>query len=206
VARKPAEFTVSRRDILMAAAAVLHEKGYHRTKMEEIAKAVDLTAGSLYHHFPNGKQEILIAVLTDGLDEITRGIEEVYHSQLSPKEKFRRAVHLHVTGITSNVSVGAAMVFEIRNMLDLPQIREAYVRRRDAFEKLFRHIIQEGIDQGAFQPVEVKLFVRMMLGSHNWVGVWYRDGGPLKGEHIAEQMADWFLCALEKNEASSLKI
>lgn len=197
MARKPAEFTVSRRDILMAAAAVLHEKGYHRTKMEEIARAVDLTAGSLYHHFPNGKQEILIAVLTDGLDEITRGIEAVYNSPLNPSEKFRQAVHLHVTGITSNVSVGAAMVFEIRNMLDLPQIREAYVRRRDQFEKLFRHIIQEGIDQGAFKPVEVKLFVRMMLGSHNWVGVWYREGGPLKGEDIAQNMADWFLCALE---------
>jgi AcrR family transcriptional regulator len=198
MARKPAEQTVNREAILLAAAQVFHEKGYHRTKMEDIARAVDLTAGSLYHHFRNGKQEILIAVLTYGLDEISRSIEAILDSPASYEEKFCQAVRLHVTGITNHVSVGAAMVFEIRTMLDIPEVRETYVLRRDRFEGMFRQLIHDGIQHGEFKALDAKLFVRMMLGSHNWVGVWYRSGGTLTGEAIADQMAAWFLAALKK--------
>jgi TetR/AcrR family transcriptional regulator, cholesterol catabolism regulator len=198
VARKPAEQTVNREDILVAAARVLLEKGYHRAKMEDIARVVDLTAGSLYHHFPDGKQEILLAVLNYGLDTISRQVESLIDSDLTSEEKLREAVKLHVTAVTDHVYIGAAMVFEIRTMLDIPEIRDEYVLRRDHFEELFRTLIQEGVDSGDFSPVDVKLFVRMILGAHNWVGVWYREDGPLTGEDIAQQMADWFIAALSK--------
>lgn len=197
MARKPAEQTVNREAILLAAAKVFHEKGYHRAKMEDIARVVDLTAGSLYHHFPQGKQEILLAVLNFGLDKISAEVQAVLDSPQTCSKKLRAAVRLHVTGITDNVSIGAAMVFEIRTMLDIPEVREAYIMRRDRFEKLFRQLIQEGITKGEFKPVDVKLFVRMILGAHNWVGVWYRSGGALTGQQIADQMADWFLAALK---------
>jgi hypothetical protein len=42
----------------------------------------------------------------------------------------------------------------------------------------------------------VRIFVKSLLGAHNWVGVWYRDGGRLSGEAIAEEMATSFLAAL----------
>jgi TetR/AcrR family transcriptional regulator, cholesterol catabolism regulator len=198
VARKPAEQTVSPEDILLAAARVFHEKGYHRAKMEDIARVVDLTAGSLYHHFPNGKQEILLAVLNFGLDQICQQIETVLATDQTAEAKLRQMIDLHIIGITGNVSIGAAMVFEIRTMLDIPEVRDAYIMRRDRFEAFFRQIIQEGMDRGEFQKVDVKLFVRMILGAHNWVGVWYRDGGKLTGQDIANQMASWFLAALCK--------
>lgn len=197
MARKPAELTVSREDILLAAARVFHRHGYHRAKMEDIANEVDLTAGSLYHHFPDGKQQILLMVLTAGLDQITERIDDIMHSDQSPAEKLAAAVQQHVVGITENVSVGAAMVFEIRTMLDTPAVRQVYIARRDEFEKLFRHIIQEGIEQGMFHVEDYKLFVRMMLGAHNWVGVWYKDSGALSGQDIATRMTEWFLAALQ---------
>lgn len=198
MARKPAEQTVSREDILLAAAQVLHEKGYHRAKMEDIARVVDLTAGSLYHHFPKGKEEILLAVLTYGLDTISAQVKGILDSDCTAEEKLREAVKLHVIAVTDHVSIGAAMVFEIRTLLDIPEVREAYILRRDRFEELFRQLLDEGIVRGEFAPVDVKLFVRMILGAHNWVGVWYREGGKLTGADIAHQMADWFMAALKK--------
>lgn len=196
MARKPAELTVNAEDILLAAARVFHERGYHRAKMEDIARAVDLTAGSLYHHFPQGKQQILLMVLSAGLDQITARLNEILASPASPADKLRAAVEQHIVGITENVSVGAAMVFEIRTMLDIPEVRQAYVARRDIFEKLFRAIIEEGMAQGLFQVQDYKLFVRMILGAHNWVGVWFRDSGSLTGQEIAARMSEWFLAAL----------
>lgn len=200
MARKPAEQTVNREDILLAAATVLHEKGYHRAKMEDIAREVDLTAGSLYHHFPNGKQEIFVAVFTHGLDNISERLKAlVEDASLSATERFCQAVTMHVMGVTQHVAIGASMVFEIRTMLDIPEVREAYVERRDRFEQIFRQIVRQGIESGEFRAVDVNLFVRMMLGSQNWVGVWYREGGRLTGQDIAAQMSDWFLAALKPN-------
>ena len=114
-------------------------------RWKDIARVVDLTAGSLYHHFPEGKQEILLAVLNLGLDKICDEIQVVLDSDLSPEAKLRRAVELHITSVTDNVSIGAAMVFEIRTMLDIEEVREAYVLRRDRFESLFRAMVQEGV-------------------------------------------------------------
>ncbi|MFP4323066.1 MAG: TetR/AcrR family transcriptional regulator [Anaerolineales bacterium] len=196
MARKPAEQTVKRDDILLAAAQIFYDKGYHRAKMEDIARQVNLTAGSLYHHFPDGKQELLLAVLNFGLDQIAEQVQAIIDSGLSATDMLRQVVHLHITAVTDNVSIGAAMVFEIRTLLDIPAVRQTYIERRDRFEGLLRQIIQRGIDTGEFQPVDVKLFVRMILGAHNWVGVWYRAGGSLSGEDIARQMTDWFLAAL----------
>lgn len=197
MARKPAEQTVTREAILMAAASVFHEKGYHRAKMEDIAAEVHLTAGSLYHHFPSGKQEILLAVLNEGVESVAEQVEDVIASDLAPEEKLRRVVTLHITSLTGNISIAAAMVFEIRTMLDIPDVRDVYTARRDRFEKDFRKIIQEGIEKGIFCPIDVNLFVRMILGAQNWVGVWYRPEGALTGQDIADQMASWFISALK---------
>ncbi|MBZ0275449.1 MAG: TetR/AcrR family transcriptional regulator, partial [Anaerolineae bacterium] len=49
VARKPADQSVSREDIIVAAADVLRRSGYEATTMKDIAAEVNLTAASLYH-------------------------------------------------------------------------------------------------------------------------------------------------------------
>jgi AcrR family transcriptional regulator len=197
MARKPADQSVSRLDILSAAANVFHHKGYHLAKMADIAAEVNLTAGSLYHHFPDGKQQILIAVLNEGLDIITAKVRDIVDNMAaSPSEKLRLMVHTHILGLTEHMAIAAALVFETRTILNDRTTREAYLERRDNFEHYYRQVIEEGIAQGIFRQVDVPIFTKTMLGAHNWVGVWYRQGGRLRGDEVAEEMAQTFLQAL----------
>lgn len=197
MARKPAEQSVNRLDILLAAANVFRRKGYHGAKMSDIAAEVDLTAGSLYHHFPDGKQQILIEVLNEGLDQITAEVQAVVDDNtLMPDEKLRKVIYTNILGLTHNTSVAAALVFETRTILENPEARKAYLKRRDSFEQLYTQVIQEGIDAGIFRQVDVPIFTKTILGAHNWVGVWYREGGRLTGEQIADEMSNTFLAAL----------
>jgi AcrR family transcriptional regulator len=204
LARKPADQSVSRAEILHAAADVLRRNGYEATTMKDIAAAVNLTAASLYHHFEN-KDALLLAVLEAGLDLVIDQLEPVVESEQSAADRLRAMIHVHVVGLTSNTAVGAAMIFEIRSLLALPvdngagnltARRDAFFARRDYFEGLFRRIVQEGIDRGEFRPVDVPVFTRALLGANNWVAVWYRTGGRLTGAQIADHMADTFLRAL----------
>ncbi len=103
--RKPADQSVSREDILQAAAAVLRRNGYDATTMKDIAAQVNLTAASLYHHFEN-KDVLLLAVLELGLQYVSREIETVLASDAPNAEKLRRMVRVHITNQTANRPAG----------------------------------------------------------------------------------------------------
>lgn len=208
MARKPASQTVSRDDILYAAAGVLRQNGYDATTMKDIAAEVNLTAASLYHHFKN-KDALLLAVLEAGLNHVIDQLEPIVTSEQTPAEQLRAMIDVHVISLTSNVAVGAAMVFEMRWLLaletengtaDLKARRDVFFNQRDYFEQLYRQVIQAGIDRGDFVAVDVPVFTRTMLGAHNWVAVWFRENGRLTGAQIAHQMADTFLRALASEQ------
>src|ERR1051326_426676 len=44
--------------ILSATADLLRRKGYNGTGLKEIVKASEAPFGSIYHHFPGGKEEL----------------------------------------------------------------------------------------------------------------------------------------------------
>jgi TetR/AcrR family transcriptional regulator, lmrAB and yxaGH operons repressor len=60
----------TRARILAAALRLFRKRGYHGTGLNEILEMAEAPKGSLYHHFPGGKEEIGVAVV----GEIARGI------------------------------------------------------------------------------------------------------------------------------------
>ncbi|MFE0145501.1 TetR/AcrR family transcriptional regulator [Nonomuraea sp. NPDC059007] len=64
-----------KQQILTAALDHFHRSGFHATGMDEIAKAVGITAGALYRHF-SGKQELLGQVILDGLARLDAALAE----------------------------------------------------------------------------------------------------------------------------------
>lgn len=218
MARKPADQSVNREDIITAAADVLRRNGYDATTMKDIAAEVNLTAASLYHHF-KGKDFLLLAVLEIGLGHAISQLEPIVQSDSSSTEKLQRMIHTHIVDVTENTAVGAAMVFEIRSLMNITRSprsagddsdddefverRDAFFERRDYFETLFRNIIQEGMASGEFRAVDAPIVAKAMLGAHNWVGVWYRQGGRLDGEAIARIMSDTFITSLRAQDGAS---
>ncbi len=210
MARKPADQSVHRDDIIQAAAEVLQRNGYEAATMKDIAASVNLTAASLYHHFRN-KDTLLLAVLELGLDAVTQQIEAIAASDQPSDQKLRAMICAHVVGLTENTAIGAAMVFEIRALMHVKtpsknayvedwdeyksflERRSAFFAGRDHFEDLFRTVVSEGIERGTFRPLDVPIFVKMLLGAHNWVSVWYKPDGRLSGAEIAERIAGTLL-------------
>ena len=208
LARKPADQTVDREDILWAAAQVLHRNGYEATTMKDIAAQVNLTAASLYHHFRN-KDFLLLNVLEVGIDYTIAKLEAVAASDISNADKLAGMIRSHVVSVTGNVAVGAAMVFEIRAVLNVSgkngdekfmaeffARRDSFFARRDYFESLFRSVLLAGIKAGEFRVVDADIVTKAILGAHNWVAVWFRAGGRLSGEEVADVLVDTWLAAL----------
>ena len=49
--------------IIDISTTLFQQKGYLGVGLNEILKACNISKGSLYHHFPKGKEELLVACL-----------------------------------------------------------------------------------------------------------------------------------------------
>jgi AcrR family transcriptional regulator len=56
--------------MLRAARTVFAERGYKHATVDEIAHRSEFAKGTIYNYFPNGKDEILFAILDDVYDEV----------------------------------------------------------------------------------------------------------------------------------------
>jgi TetR/AcrR family transcriptional repressor of lmrAB and yxaGH operons len=65
----------SRTRLLDATTALLAGRGYHGTGMKDILTASGAVAGSLYHHFPGGKDELAAACVRRAAEDVARRIE-----------------------------------------------------------------------------------------------------------------------------------
>ena len=64
--------------IINIAKTLFQQKGYKSVGLNEILKECKITKGALYHHFPNGKEELLIACLHSMNEEITTNMEDIF--------------------------------------------------------------------------------------------------------------------------------
>lgn len=182
--------TITREQILEAAAQIFREKGFHAASMKDIAEAVNLQKGSLYHHV-SSKQEILVDILDQALDMLIEGMMGVVEQSVAPDKKLRIAVMTYLEALTRRPDLAAVLLLEHRSLE--PEYRKRHIPRRDRFENLWRQIIDEGLEQGIFESENPGLAVKALMGVINWTIMWYRPDGALSAAEIADKSTDLFL-------------
>ena len=192
--------TLQRDEIILSAAQIFREKGYHATSMQDIADSVQLQKASLYHHI-SSKQEILLAVLDRALDVLIEDIEPIVDSNLPPEEKLKLAMTRYIERVTGSADLAAVLLLEHRSLE--PQLRARHISRRDRFEDLWRKLVREGVEQGEFRPMDPSIVAFALLGVQNWLITWYREGGRLSGSQLADQFAEIFLHGMSTNSSGS---
>ncbi|MEZ0050467.1 TetR/AcrR family transcriptional repressor of lmrAB and yxaGH operons [Mycobacterium sp. MAA66] len=78
----------SKRRIEVAAAELLARSGYHGFGLKALSEAAGLTYGSIYHHFPGGKEEIAVAAITGTGTLVGRMIQQ------APEDVFKTSTSL----------------------------------------------------------------------------------------------------------------
>ncbi|MGD8622164.1 MAG: TetR/AcrR family transcriptional regulator, partial [Anaerolineales bacterium] len=180
-------------EIIQAAAQIFRQKGYHGTSMQDIADAVDLKKASLYHHV-SGKQDILVSILDQALDLLIEDLQTVLTQDLPAGDKIRQAMRVYVNRLTQDPDLAAVLLMEHRSLE--ADLRAVHINRRDRFEELWRTIVDQGIEEGTFRPMDRSLATFALLGVLNWMITWYRPNGRMRADTIADQFADLILDGL----------
>jgi TetR/AcrR family transcriptional regulator, cholesterol catabolism regulator len=188
---------MSKEAILESAAQVFRQKGYHGASMSDIAEVVDLKKASLYHHFES-KQEILLELLDRALDMVTEQMKEVMAQDIPSEEKLRLAMRSYLKTLSDQGDLASVLLLEYRS-LD-PEFHDRHIPNRDKFEKMWRDLIKQGVEDGTLACKNIPLTARGLLGVMNWTITWYRPDGRLSVEQIADHFANLFLHGM-KNQS-----
>jgi len=89
------------RRIVEQAARLFADQGYDLISMRDIAKACDIKAPSLYHHFSD-KQSLYQAVLQAVFAQQNAEIAEVFVTQMAAEEKLHQVILLSARKISSD--------------------------------------------------------------------------------------------------------
>lgn len=187
--------SINRDQILESAAQVFRQKGYHGASMADIARAVGLQKATLYHHF-GSKQEILAELLDRALSIVTDNMSKVMEQDISAEEKLHMAMRSYLQMLCVQGNLASVLLLEYRSLEKNLYIR--HIQNRDKFEKMWRNLVSEGVESGTFQCESISITVWALLGVMNWTITWYRPGGNLSVENIADQFADLFLDGMKR--------
>ena len=186
---------MTRDDILDAAAQVFRQKGFHGASMSAIADAVNLQKASLYHHVTS-KQEILLELLDRALGMLTDHIAVITAQDIPADQKLRQMIRAYLSALADNADLTAVLLFEHRSLDKKSHSR--HVPQRDAFEGLWRDVLNEGVSTKVFECKDTGMAVRALMGVMNWTLTWYRPEGDKSIEQIADGYADLLFHGLLK--------
>ena len=181
----------NRRDeLLRASARLFREKGFDGTTIRDISSAAGMHSGSPFYHFKT-KQDILVAVMEQGLAEGLRKTEEVMALPLPPDQKLLRLIRAHLGTILEEGSdFIPVLLYDWRSVT--PANRRRIVALKDRYDAMWQQVIDE-LTRAGNMPGDAQLMRLLILGAVNWTGTWYRTGGRLSLDEVAEGCARLFL-------------
>lgn len=181
-----------RLEILRSAAQAFSRKGFSAATMEEIAKALKMTKGSLYYYF-SSKQDLLYFCQHYSLCRLLEEARDIISSETSPMRQLYRLIVSQLGCMLDEVQ-GAAGHLEFRN---LPQSQlDEIIAMRDRYEAILRSVVETGIHQKVFVPTDPRTVVWAILGAVNWTVQWFSSDGRLSSQAVGHQFAQFFLRGL----------
>ncbi len=156
-----------RTQILMGAAHVFAEKGFHKATTKQIAKAAGVAEGTIYNYFKN-KRELLLAMVKQlGAQSLKEVVFD--HASDDPKPFLTALLHDRYHLMEQHGPILAPIFAEI--MSDPPLREMVYQQIMKPAIKLIEQYIQTQIDVGKFNPINPVIATRALVGAMVFNGV-----------------------------------
>lgn len=179
--------------ILRAAARLFRERGYERTRLTDIADALNITKPSLYYYVGN-KEGILIAIQQSGLDQMLAGFDQLVAGERTGAELLTILLARYGEWTTTEFGVCVVTLFNIK--VSPKGARSLHAARR-LLERKVRSLIERGIADGSIKPCNSALAATALFGCLNWMAFWYdRARARLTAAEISELFVRYFMTGL----------
>lgn len=191
---------LTRREELLAVATKLFAaRGYHGTRMDDVADVVGLNKATVYHYYAS-KSLILYDIYQRAADNTLAAVHD------DPSWTAREALYQYTVRLLTQIAAnpeGAAVYFQeqpyISEWFTEEQVAEILEKETQVYEHV-HGLIDRGIADGEFYPCDSHVlalgYIGMTLGAYRWL----RPTGRRSAQEIAAEFSTALLRGLIKDE------
>jgi AcrR family transcriptional regulator len=182
----------SRQEILRTAARLFQQRGYDATSMNDVAAALKLSKGGLYHHFQS-KDQILFEIMNHAMDLTQERVLKPVRGIADPEERLRALIRLHIEVVLSPRDREITVMLHENHPLP-PTLRKRINARKKEYihfvEELMADVQRSRRANGAVSP---RAAAFALLGMINWIYQWYKPEGNLQAQNLVPQFTELVL-------------
>ncbi|BCD87569.1 atu genes repressor [Pseudomonas solani] len=174
----------ARGKLLQTAAHLFRSKGYERTTVRDLASAVGIQSGSIFHHFKS-KDEILRSVMEETILYNTALMHASLAEATTLRERVLALIRCELQSIMGGT--GEAMAVLVYEWRSLSEEGQRYILElRDTYELLWLEVLGEAKVQGYFNA-DPFILRRFLTGALSWTTTWFRPEGPMTLDQLCEE-------------------
>ena len=188
----------SRQEILRTAARLFQQRGYDATSMNDVAAALKLSKGGLYHHFQS-KDEILFEIMNHAMELTQERVISPVRGIAGAEERLRALIRLHIEVVLSPRDREITVMLHENHPLP-PALRKRINTRKKEYVHFVEGLIADvqkaesqkdsqrvGQSGGRVSP---RAAAFALLGMINWIYQWYKPEGELQTHNLVPQFTD----------------
>ena len=183
----------SRQEILRTAARLFQQRGYDATSMNDVAAALKLSKGGLYHHFQS-KDEILFEIMDHAMQITEERVLNPVRGIADPEERLRALIRLHIGVVLSPRDREITVMLHENHPLPPALRKRINARKKDYIHFLESLMAEVQNKTRQLHPTKGKVSPRAaafaLLGMINWIYQWYKPEGELQTQNLIPQFTD----------------
>ncbi len=148
--------------IIEAAVQVFSSKGYHNTRMEEIANVAGIGKGTIYEYFKS-KLQLFQEMLEDGLKVYYENFDPEDMKQMPVEERLHIVFETHIRFCRDHKDLTRILFWETE-VIDEELKEWGYSQRLDKEERIL-NIIKDGVARGEIRDVDPALVKIILTGA-----------------------------------------
>jgi AcrR family transcriptional regulator len=170
--------------LLRAARRVLAGKGYHRTKIAEIAREAGMGVGTFYLHYRT-KEALFTELVEETARLLKRELDDARERHTDSRERARAGIETFFR-----------FAHEHRELFRIvfghgAEFHEVVRRAQELFVADVRENLRQGMQQGAFRPNRPDVLAPAFIGLSQQVVSWWIEQEDVSLAEVTESVLDF---------------
>lgn len=157
-----------RADILKAAEQLFAEYGYEATSTRQIAKESGANMAMINYYF-GGKMGVFVEIMEERVASFKTQLNLIHDDQVPVLDKLMKVIEQYAERIVGSYSFHRMMHRELSFSSLRPEIFEKIKEAMRQNLLVIERIIEQGINEGVFRPVDIRMTIITIMGTISMV-------------------------------------
>ena len=174
--------------LLNVATNLFYQKGYPNTTIREVGQKAGISNSIIYHYFKN-KEDMLFEIIQVSSRDLINALIKIQQDVEDPVECLKEMLKTHMVAWCLKRKKETKIIVADDYWLTGKRREANRVTQRQIY-KLYLNKLEELSKKGLLKPVDLKVLAFTIFGAINSFFRWYRDGGSLSKEDVANNVID----------------